>query len=1156
MKALKISMLCLITLFLGFNLSAQNTDWLWVTQAGGSSGESGTGIAVDESGNSYVTGYFGESASFGSTTLTSSGYEDIFIAKMDSNGNWLWAKQAGGGSTDRGYGIAVDESGNSYVTGYFQGSASFGSTTLASTSSGYYDIFIAKMDSSGNWLWAKRAGGANGDKGYGIAVDESGNSYVTGYFQGSASFGTTTLTSSGGNDIFIAKMDSSGNWLWAKRAGGSSHDSGRGIAVDESGNSYVTGSFEGSASFGSTTLTSSGSSDIIIAKMDSSGNWLWAKRAGGSSDDYGYDIAVDESGNSYVTGYFWNSASFGSTTLTSSGLSDIFIAKLDSTGNWLWAKRAGGSSTDRGYGIAVDESGNSYVTGYFWGSASFGSTTLTSSRYSDIFIAKMDSSGNWLWANQAGGSNSDYGQGIAVDESGYSYVTGYFEGSASFGSTTLTSSGQTDIFIAKYFKAPPQVLSPNGGEVWRGSSLQTVYWDVAIFSDPINIKLSIDGGASWLFLNAEPVDGALGHYSFYAPVLNSTQCLILLESAQFPELYSDVSDTYFTITTASPATVVLLHPDSPGLKLQSGREYPISWLANQVTAVNLEVSYDWGATWNSIATNLLSTPATYNWVVPDSISTACYLRVSDSQNPSTYDWSDNVFTICKLELTQPNGAEVWASGLQNVITWEKEQVNTVKLEYSSDGGSSWITIANNVSSAAGYYHWTTPNINSTQCLVKVTDAEYEQVCDISDEPFTIRTRIIVESPNGGEYITALTVTRILWSSIEEIANVAIDYSVDNGANWLAIQSTPYPAAGGYYDWIVPNSISNQALVRVRSSDNDSIFDVSDAVFSIVAEVLPPEANFSADVLSGLEPLEVQFTDLSTPGTGGITAWYWDFGDGGTSTAQNPLYTYNEPGIYSVSLTVEGLFELEDTELKEAYITVIARVPEIALLSAQSLNFGVVYLGDVSGAQSIEVKNIGGAPLNLETVSYLLAESPFALLDTPLPIELDPDETAILNVVFAPLTSGAVSDSIYIHSDAVNLPLVAIGLRGTGQYVPPAAVGTPTVQIQGNDAIITWEAVTETIYGSPITPDLYLVLYNETPYEDENFYYFHGSTPLTTYTHYNVALFRESMFYRVVAVKFYREAEREAFANLRSAAGQITWQELKDRMKAYLSAALE
>jgi len=462
---MKKTFLLLILALCSVALFAQNVDWLWANQAGGINDDFSYSIAVDDIGNSYVTGYFGGSATFGTTTLTSSGGYEIFVAKLDNNGNWLWAKQSGGTNSVVGNSIAVDSIRNSYVTGYFWGSATFGTTTL--TSSGYEDIFIAKLDINGNWLWAKKAGGTYWDYGYSITVDANGNSYVTGIFYGNATFGTTILTSSGYYDIFVAKLDSNGNWLWAKKAGGIDMDYGYGIAVDANGNSYVTGCFWDSATFGTTTFTSSGGYDIFVAKLDSSGNWLWVKQAGGTSGDDGHNITVDDNGNSYVTGYYYSGiATFGTTTLTSSGYEDIFVAKLDSNGNWLWAKQAGGTGHDYGLSIAVDANGNSYVTGYFDGSATFGTTTLISSGEDDIFVAKIDPNGNWLWAKKAGGTSWDYGCGIAVDANGNSYITGYFDDSVTFGTTTLISSGDYDIFVAKLGEVNsidlPDIISFNG----------------------------------------------------------------------------------------------------------------------------------------------------------------------------------------------------------------------------------------------------------------------------------------------------------------------------------------------------------------------------------------------------------------------------------------------------------------------------------------------------------------------------------------------------------------------------------------------------------------------------------------------------------------------------------------------------------------------
>ncbi|MEP3118082.1 MAG: SBBP repeat-containing protein, partial [Alphaproteobacteria bacterium] len=392
----------------------------WAKNVGGTGHDFAYSIEVDSSGNSYVTGAFNGTADFdpgaGTTNLTSAGSSDVFIAKYNSDGTLAWAKNVGGTISDYGQSIAIDSSGNSYVTGYFYGTADFdpGAGTTNLTSAGTSDTFIAKYNSDGTLDWAKNVGGTNGDQGQSIQVDSSGNSYITGNFQGTADFdpgaGTTNLTSAGNDDAFIAKYNSDGTLAWAKNSGGTDFDIGYSIEVDSSGNSYVTGYFQGTVDFdpgaGTTNLTSAGVKDVFIAKYNSDGTLDWAKNVGGTSDDVSYSISVDSSGNSYVTGIFQGTADFdpgaGTTNLTSAGNDDAFIAKYDSDGALVWAKNVGGTSDDYGQSIEVDSSGNSYVTGYFSGTADFdpgaGTANLTSAGSSDVFLLKLDSDGNLVSA--------------------------------------------------------------------------------------------------------------------------------------------------------------------------------------------------------------------------------------------------------------------------------------------------------------------------------------------------------------------------------------------------------------------------------------------------------------------------------------------------------------------------------------------------------------------------------------------------------------------------------------------------------------------------------------------------------------------------------------------------------------------------------------
>ena len=414
---------------------------------GGNNNDYGRGISVDASGNSYITGAFNGTASFGDTTLTSNGNEDIFVVKMDPAGQVVWAIQAGGLQGEYGSDITVDASGNSYITGYFSAIATFGDTSI--TSFGAANVFIAKISSAGEFLWVSQAGGGTTSFGHGIAIDALGNSYITGFFGVNATFGDTTITSSGAQDIFIAKADPAGQFLWAVQGGGSNFDEGVSVSTDGFGNSFITGRVSGSVTIGDTTLTGNGNTeDLFVAKINTSGQLKWALLAGGGGYKNGEGIASDGFGNSYITGYFGGTTTFGDTTLTSFGISDIFVTKIDSLGNTLWAVQAGGTSSDHGSDIFTDLAGNSLVTGYFRSTALFGASSLTSSGNNDVFVMKIDSAGEILWASQGGGSNEDNGISVSMDSEGNGYITGNFKGStATFGDQTFLNNGGWDIFV-------------------------------------------------------------------------------------------------------------------------------------------------------------------------------------------------------------------------------------------------------------------------------------------------------------------------------------------------------------------------------------------------------------------------------------------------------------------------------------------------------------------------------------------------------------------------------------------------------------------------------------------------------------------------------------------------------------------------------------
>ena len=454
MKTLKHSLLLTTTFLILLSIKINSQVFEWAKSISSSQGDvTGSGISVDANGNSYIVGDFTGTADFGTTQLTSFGVNDVFIAKYDPNGNCLWARHGGGKSYDYGFGISVDAIGNSYITGIFFDTVMFGAIQLIDLSSGYTDLFIAKYDPNGNCLWAINAGGMFSDVGYGVSADKTGSVYVTGKFAASASFGTKQLTSYGSYDIFLAKFDANGNCLWAKNAGGIGEDIGQGISTIPNGNNCViTGLFRDTAKFGANELISAGMQDMFIAKYDPNGNCVWARQGGGSDQDQGTSVFVDPFGKSYVTGTFNSFASFGTIQLASQGFSDVFTAYYDVYGNCSWAKQAGGPYTDESFGISVSKTGNIYITGDFYGTAVFGTHQLTSNGV-DIFVVKYDPDGNSFWAKQAGGESTDNGFDITTDTVGNVYLTGRILTSAAFDTTHLNVN-QFGAFVAKIVESP------------------------------------------------------------------------------------------------------------------------------------------------------------------------------------------------------------------------------------------------------------------------------------------------------------------------------------------------------------------------------------------------------------------------------------------------------------------------------------------------------------------------------------------------------------------------------------------------------------------------------------------------------------------------------------------------------------------------------
>ena len=507
----KLFFITVITI-LGLSVKAQAPNWLWAKGSTVSSsintvGSEASVVATDASGNAYMAGVFTTSVNFGADTLNNLGPGNIFLTKYDPNGNALWAKRVSGTGYANlwAYSVEVDALGNVYMAGYYNKPfIVFDADTLTNIdyTGNSSDIFLTKYDANGNVLWAKSIGGTLSDEATSIVLDDLGNVYMAGYFNSpTISFDTITLTNDHvfgtyESDIFLAKFNSNGNVLWANRAGGTGMDQATSVTVDAAGNAYLGGWYTGDTLiFASDTLIASpgGTSNLFLAKYNTNGTVLWGKSAGcdGGTEAISY-IAANAVGNIYVAGFFHSTTIiFGTDTLTNTNTdfsTDIFLVKYNTNGSVLWAKNAGGSGTDEVSSIALDTSGNAYVSGYFnSGTINFGTFSLINDYYNnsayDLFLTKYDANGNVLWAKSAGGTVSDEAFSVAVNPSGNIYLAGWFNSpSLAFDTTTLITS-EGSYFLVKLkdtllITNVPSLLNKNNG--------------LTVYPNPANNNLTIE----------------------------------------------------------------------------------------------------------------------------------------------------------------------------------------------------------------------------------------------------------------------------------------------------------------------------------------------------------------------------------------------------------------------------------------------------------------------------------------------------------------------------------------------------------------------------------------------------------------------------------------------------------------------------------------
>lgn len=379
--------------------------------------------------------------------------------------------------------------------------------------------------------------------------------------------------------------------------------------------------------------------------------------------------------------------------------------------------------------------------------------------------------------------------------------------------------------------------SPNGGESWIGNTNHTINWtsqNVAL----VNLEYSIDSGLTWQ--NIASNLNNTGSFNWQVPLPASTHCFVKVVAANNVNVF-DASNAQFEIQYV-PIYVDLSSPNT-ALTFLIGTTQQITWQSMFVSNVNIEYSIDAGVNWINIVSNNISSDGynSYNWTVPNTPSNLCLIRISDASNSTVSDASQSAFYIVApyLEMVQPNGGEVLAGGTYFTINWTGYiNSNYVNLAYSTNNGGAWNTIATNLYHYNGYnnsYNWFIANVNSANCRIRVSQVANPTINDESNNTFTINantSNITIVQPNGGEILSGGATYAVQWNSSFTSGNYTVKFSNNNGVSWTNLASNI--SNNGYFNWLVPNQAQSNCLIRINDVQDTTIFDVSDANFSIVA----------------------------------------------------------------------------------------------------------------------------------------------------------------------------------------------------------------------------------------------------------------------------------------------------------------------------------
>ena len=646
-----------------------------------------------------------------------------------------WVIGFGGNAVDRSRAIEVDASGNVYTTGFFQNTADFdpGAGTSNMTAVGDHDIFVSKLDPSGNLLWARTFGSVDDDEGFDLSLDILGNVYVTGYFKGTVDFdpgpGVDNLTAAGGFDVFVVKLDAAGTYVWGKSFGAGFNDTAEDIKVTLTGEVYVLGNYHGVVDFdpglGTTTLSGTEVENMYILKWNSAGNFVWVREIAGT-EVLGLGLDTDPSGNVIIAGEFDYTQDFdpgvGVFDLTATGSQpDGFALKIDGSGNFVWAKQLEGATNNTILDVSSDPSGNVFLAGMFRGTVDFdpgvGTVSLASNGNEDAFILKLDALGDYQWAHNFGGTINDHAAACTTDALGDIYITGEYQRLVDFDpgidSLFLDAGFGTHAYLSKFDATGNFVFAGTFGNnnVNNGYGVALNSSGDIFFTGVFRDSIDIDPGPGLEYLAST---GASDPFVYQMRPCAHTDTTLMVTTCDSSYTVPSGANTYFSsgtyfdilpnaATCDSIISIVLTLTDIDTLVTVT----PPNLISNDLAATHQWLNCDSGMAVVPGATSVIFTPPTTtgNYAVEItrngcSDTSACYNLVLVSDNNDELDAqiqvfpnpSQGKFSVDLGKLRQNMTLNIRSVTGQLISTRYIEEADHLELEIDSPAGIYFLEI--------------------------------------------------------------------------------------------------------------------------------------------------------------------------------------------------------------------------------------------------------------------------------------------------------------------------------------------------------------------------------------------------------------------------------------------------------------------------------